>query len=735
MQYKNSLLQELGPLSAYGEFLPAEQALQEQAAKKLTPLNHLSSELSPYLQAHSRNLIGWYTWSPEAFSAAKTEDKPIFLSIGYYSSHWCSIMERDSFNDPEVAGFMNDTCIAVKVDKEERPDLDNLYSEICRIQNGSAGWPLNIFMTSEGWPFFCTTWLPKRTRGQVPGMTEILPRIKWLWNMQRNDCERAANDLRELVQEKFNLLSGGKVRRYTAFEALDQMRKNFDIRYGGFNFNHGGGGKSPEVNKLIFLLRMASDENATKRDKSDAFTMVDITLRRMWRGGIHDHLGGGFSVYSIDERWHVPHFEKLLCDQAMILLAASLAQEQNANSFHRLIAEDIIFCLGKYFSDNASYSQGFKSAVSSDNKDGEGRYYMWTEDEIKTILPEGLAGLFCAAYGVLPGGNFGSELAGTQIGQNILYEASTVTELARRYGLKGAEVANNISECRRILLEARDKRQLLTDDKILMDWNGLIIGALSRASCAFEQPEWKDIAERTALFCVKIFADKSGNWTRRWISGKTGITANSCDYVYFLWGIMELYKAAKKFNAGEKQLKDWLKNAKNLADCLIKNFWDEKHGGFFLINDSNIAIKMKSAQDFNNLPSANAFAITALNELAHALEDKNYSDYAAKIISYFAREASLNPLNYISFINAGLDFVPFKPIKKEESQKYIPTDEELNQEEPAKNDNKPEKRENKSADKSDKDKSDRAERTERRARRTERSHRPERQERRTRRER
>ncbi len=728
MQYKNSLLQELGPLSAYGEFLPAEQALQEQAAKKLTPLNHLSNELSPYLLAHSRNLIGWYTWSQEAFDAAKREDKPIFLSIGYYSSHWCNVMERDSFNDPEVAGFMNDTCIAVKVDKEERPDLDNLYSEICRIQNGSAGWPLNIFMTPEGWPFFCTTWLPKRTRGQVPGMTEILPRIKWLWNMQRDDCERAANDLRELVQEKFNLLSGGRVRRYTAFEALDQMRKNFDIRYGGFNPNHGG--KFPEINKLIFLLRMAGDENAAKRDKSDAFTMVDITLRRMWRGGIHDHLGGGFSLYSIDERWHVPHFEKLLCDQAMILLAASLAQEQNANSFHRLIAEDIIFCLGKYFSDNASYSQGFKSAISSDNKDGEGRYYMWTEDEIKAVLPEGLAGLFSAAYGVLPGGNFGSELAGTQIGQNILYEASTVTELARRYGLKGAEVANNISECRRILLESRDKRQLLTDDKILMDWNGLIIGALSRASCAFNQSEWKDIAERTALFCVKIFADKSGNWTRRWISGKAGITANACDYVYFLWGIMELYKAAKKFNAGEKQLNDWLKNAQNLADCLIKNFWDEKHGGFFLIDDSNIAIKFKSAQDFNNLPSANAFAITALNELSHALEDKKYSDYAAKIISCFAREAALNPLNYISFINAGLDFTPFKPVKKEEPKKYIPTDEELNQEEPAKNDNKPEKRENKSADKPDKDKT---ERTERRARRTERSHRPERQERRTRR--
>ncbi|MBQ7576982.1 MAG: thioredoxin domain-containing protein [Synergistaceae bacterium] len=719
MQYKNSLLQELGPLSAYGEY--TEQALQAQAAKKFVPVNHLAGELSPYLQAHAKNLIGWYTWGAEAFNDAKREDRPIFLSIGYYSSHWCSVMERDCFNDPEVAGFMNDTCIPVKVDREERPDLDNLYMEICRIQNGSAGWPLNIFMTPEGWPFFCTTWLPKRTRGQVPGMTEILPRIKWLWHMQRDDCERTANDLRELVNEKFNLRSGGKIRRYTAFEALDQMRKSFDIRFGGFNHMP----KYPEINKLIFLLRMAADENASKRDKSDAFTMVDITLRRMWRGGIHDHLGGGFALYSTDERWHVPHFEKLLCDQAMILLAASLAQEQNANSFHRLIAEDIIFCMGKYFSDNASYSQGFKSAINSDNKDGEGRYYMWTEDEIKASLPEGLAGLFSAAYGVLPGGNFGSELAGTQIGENILYEASTVSELARRYGLKGAEVAQNISECRRILLESRDKRQLLTDDKILMDWNGLIIGALSRASCAFDQPEWKDLAERTALFCVKTFADKSGKWSRRWIAGKTGIDANAADYVYLLWGIMELYKAAKKFNAGEKQLNDWLKNAQNLADSLIKNFWDEKNGGLFLMNDSNISMRMKSGQDINNLPSANAFAITALNELAHALEDKNYSDYAAKIISCFAREAALNPLNYISLINAGLDFTPFKPVKKEEPVKVIPTDEELNREEEP--EIKPDdKKESKSADKPN--------RTERRTRRTERSqaHRPER---RTRRER
>ncbi len=691
----DTLMNNLGPLAAYGEYsedtAPSQKSLLAPAKRKssFVPVNHLGGELSPYLLQHANDPVGWYAWGNDAFNAARNEDMPVFLSIGYSSDHWCRIMGRDCFSDVEVAGMINDTCIPVMADREERPDLDNLFMEICRVQNGSAGWPLNIFLTPEGRPFFCTTWLPKRTTGQMPGITAIFPRIKWLWHMQRNDVERAANTLADMVKERFSVLSGekhrsgGRIGKFMAYEALSDIRRIFDVRWGGF----GGAPKFPEHDKLLFLLRQAEENSgASKRDKSDALTMTDITLRRMWRGGIHDHLGGGFSRYSVDEQWLVPHFEKLLCDQAMLLLAVSKAQELVPNSFHRLFAEDIIFCITKDFTDSTSYSQGFRSAIDGDTPEGEGRYYLWNENEIKRVLPEGDAGLFCAAYAVLPSGNFGSELAGSQMSWNILYEASTVTELARRYGIKGVEVGQRLYEARKILLDYRDKRYpLRSDNKVLMSWNGLMIGALAHASVSFEQPEWRDIAERPALFIQKNFPDKSGNWRRRWIDGKAEIDALADDYACYLWGIIELYKAAKHFNAGEKQLSDWLETARTVADIMMTKFGDDKNGGMFQTagNDANIFLRMKTAEDMNSLPSGNAIAAIALDELAFLLEDRKYSDFARKIIGCFSNYARKSPLSCLTMITADILWRPFKPAKKPEPEaKPVPTDEELNREEP-----------------------------------------------------
>ncbi|MBR0151396.1 MAG: thioredoxin domain-containing protein [Synergistaceae bacterium] len=689
----NVLMSELGPLAAYGEYsediAPASKFPQRQSRNPFIPVNHLGAESSPYLLSRAKDPVGWYAWSDDAFNAARTEDRPLFVSIGWSSDHWCHVMDRDCFTDIEVAGMINSACIPVKVDREERPDIDNMFMEICRIQNGSAGWPLNIFLTPEGRPFFCTTWLPKRTTGQMPGITDIFPRVKWLWHMQRDDVERAADVLAGMVNERFDILAGkkhrpgGRIGRFTAYEALNDIRSIFDVRWGGF----GGAPKFPEHDKLIFLLKQAEEgSEASKRDKSDALTMSDITLRRMWRGGIHDHLGGGFSRYSVDEQWLVPHFEKLLCDQAMLLLAASMSQRLVQNSFHRLFAEDIIFCVTKDFSDSTSYSQGFRTAIDGDTQEGEGRYYLWNENEIKRILPEGDAGLFCAAYAVLPSGNFGSELAGSQMSWNILYEASTVTELARRYGIKGSEVGQRLYECRKLLLDARDKRYpLKSDNKILMSWNGLMIGALAHASVSFEQTEWRDIAERAALFITKNFPDKSGHWRRRWIDGKAEIEALAEDYAYFLWGVIELYKAAKHFNAGEKQLGEWLNTAKTLADILIERFGDEKDGGLFMTagNEPHIPFRMKTPEDMNSLPSMNALAAMALCELAFIAEDKKYSDFARKIAGCFAHYARENPLSCLTMITADITWQAFKPKKKPEPEpKPVPTDEELNREEP-----------------------------------------------------
>ena len=455
-------------LSSYGEY--SEEVSNNspiQQKNVFRPENKLAEQTSPYLLQQANSPVGWYSWGNEAFEIARREDRPIFLSIGYSSSHWCHVMDRECFYDLEVAELLNDTCIPVKVDREERPDLDALFMEVCKVQNGSGGWPLNILLTPEGRPFFATTWLPKRTSGQMPGLTDILPRIKWLWVMQREDIERTTTDLENLMKAHLNeiggMRSGIKLENFAAHEAFLKLRNSFDVQWGGF----GETPKIPDIPKLLFLLRFSSDNSGmhtTAYERYDAFTMVDITLRRMWRGGIHDHLGGGFAKYANDQRWLIPNFEKLLNVQAMLLLTVSIAQEIKPNQFNKMMAEDLISCLVRDFCDDNSYSQGFRTAIDADTPEGEGQYYLWTENEIRNILPQGSAGLFCSAYAVLPGGNFITGLSGSQMSQNILYEASSVTELARRYNLKGNEVGRRLYEARKILLDTRLKTRALFYD-------------------------------------------------------------------------------------------------------------------------------------------------------------------------------------------------------------------------------------------------------------------------------
>lgn len=650
------------------------EAVIEQNNNKnaLTPdFNHLKDELSPYLLQHADNPINWHVWGAEAFNAAKQADKPIFLSIGYSSCHWCHVMERECFNDLEVAELMNDACIAIKVDREERPDLDDLFMEICKLQNGSGGWPLNVFLTPDGRPFFATTWLPKRTKGQMPGLTDILPRVKWLWLMQKGDIMRAANELANTIKERQKLQvassRGGRIGAAAVREALIKLRENFDAQWGGF----GEAPKFPSATRLLFLIRQSESVFNSKPDQDNAFSMVDLTLRRMWRGGIHDHLGGGFSRYATDEKWLVPHFEKLLADQAMLLYVAARAQEHKADNFYAMLAEDIAGCVTRDFLDNNS--QCFKTAIDGDTDEGEGAYYLWQDDEIHNLLPEGDAGLFCAAYAVMPGGNFGSEVAGSQIGYNILYEATTVSALAQRYSMDGAEIAKRLINDRKILLEARNKRaKPLYDDKILMDWNGFIIGALAKASDVFNKPEWRNMAEKAAMNLQKALTDPKGNWRRRIRNNSADIPALAGDYAALLWGIMELYNASKKAGSGEKQLKDWLKYAANLADLLIENFRDENSGGLFLaLKDSDdpfLFFRRISPED-NSLPSVNALAALALNELGAELEEKKYADIARKIIACFARAVNSEPLENLTLITAAALWRPVKPKPVEKAEK------------------------------------------------------------------
>ena len=668
-------------LAAYGEY---SHELARPSKLPYVPVNALGSALSPYLRAHSHDPIGWQEWTGAAFEAAIREDRPVFVSAGSHGNHWCNVMARECWQDTEVAGMLNSAFIPVLVDLQERPDIDALLTEQCRLQNGSAGYPLNVFLDGNGRVFFAATWLPKRTMGEVPGLTELLPRVKWLWHMQRNDIDRSALELQNTFSERVHSLSGSKHKssvKHSSFEAVSALRKIFSLQWGGW----GGLPRFPQYPALIFLLTGAKSGNFSALEKSDALTMADITLRRMWRGGIHDHLGGGFAHYAVDERWQVPHFEKLLCEQALMLLTASLMEEIASKPFNRLLAEDMIFCALHDFASEESYSQGFRASIDGDTLDGEGRYYLWTEDEIRKVLPENDAGLFCSAYGVLPGGNFSPETGGSHMGQNILYEASTVTDLAKRYGLRPADVGEKLTRSRKLLLDARNKRYpLSSDSKILMGWNGLMIGALARASVSFEVSEWRDLAERSALFLHKNLQDKNGNFYRCWHDGNRWGNAQSEDYAYFLWGIIELYKACKHFSSGDKQLSEWLKSAQSVADAMLSKLWDDKLGGLFMTeNVTASAIRLKAPEDTYSLPNANAAAAIALSELGAILQEKSYSDKARNIIDCFSRYAQENPLQCMTLLTANTLWTPVK--KKPEtppaptvSKTALLSDEELN---------------------------------------------------------
>ncbi len=677
-------------LAAYGEY---SRELNTRASKlPYVPVNSLGSALSPYLRAHSHDPIGWHEWAPAAFQAASREDRPLFVSAGYHGNHWCNVMARECWLDNEVADMLNSAFIPVLVDLQERPDIDALLTELCRLQNGSAGYPLNVFMTGEGRVFFAATWLPKRTMGEVPGLTEILPRVKWLWHMQRHDIDRSAHDLHTSFSARAISLSGSKHKhsvKHSHAQAVAALRKIFNLQWGGW----GGVPRFPQYPALMFLLAGAKSGNFSALEKSDAFTMADITLRRMWRGGIHDHLGGGFHHYAVDERWQVPHFEKSLCEQALMLLTASLMEELDPKPFNRLLAEDMIFCALHDFASEESYSQGFKASIDGDiltMSDGEGKYYLWTENEIRKILPETDAGLFCSAYGVLPGGNFSPETGGSHMGQNILYEASTVTDLAKRYGIRPPEVGDKLTRCRKLLLDARNRRyNINSEPKIIMAWNGLMIGALARASVSFDVSEWRDLAERSALFLHKNLQDKNGSFYRNWVNGNRWGNAQCEDYAYFLWGVMELYKACKHFNAGEKQLSEWLKAAQTLADTMLAKLWDEASGGLFMTENYSAAdIRLKSPEDTYSLPNANAVAAIALSELGTTLQEKSYSDKARNIIDCFSRYALDTPLQCLTLLTANTLWLP---VKKKPEIPPAPTvsktahlsDEQLNAPEPS----------------------------------------------------
>ena len=599
--------------------------------------NRLAEEKSPYLLQHAHNPVDWYPWGEEAFAKARREDKPLFVSIGYATCHWCHVMERESFNDGEVANLLNDGCVPVKVDREERPDIDGNFMAVCQMMNGKGGWPLNVFITPEGRPFFAATYLPKRGVAGKPGMVDMVPRVKWLWKTQRQQVEQSARNITETLVAEAMPEPGPCPGPAQAKEAFGELSKKYDKQWGGFS---DGGPKFPMAPWLLFLLSYGKYSGEEK-----AFTMAEHTLSRIWAGGIRDHLGGGISRYTTDRRWVLPHFEKMLYDQALLLFTAAEFHAHRPNPLFEALADDIAsFVLREMTSPEG----GFYSAFDAESEGEEGKYYLWTEEEIRSILSPDEGGIFLHSYGVLRGGNFKNEVTGRILGDNVLYRAIPPAEAAARFGLSMDDLEGILARCRKKLLAQRVKRPApFLDDKILTDWNGLMIAALARAGIVFGRKDWLAGAEKGARFIEANLREKTGRLLHRFRQGEAAIPAFLDDYAFLAWGLTELGEGTKK--------RDYFQGAAKLMDFLVEDFADEEKGGFFSHSgwDKNLFLRRKEGYD-GSIPSGNAVAMANLLRLAGLAGRKDFISLARRTGEAFSELAGKYSLSHGCLLAAAL---------------------------------------------------------------------------------
>jgi uncharacterized protein YyaL (SSP411 family) len=586
--------------------------------------NKLVNEQSPYLRQHAYNPVDWYPWSEEAFEKAKSEDKPIFLSIGYSTCHWCHVMERESFTDKRVAELMNDAFINIKVDREERPDIDGVYMSVCQMLTGGGGWPLTIIMTPELMPFYAGTYFPKITRFGRLGMMELIPSINNYWHNNREKIEQLGKEIVENLQAK-SLRSSEDLETSTLDAGFKLLNERFDEKHGGFGYAP----KFPTPHNLLFLLRY------WKRTKnSRALFMVEKTLKAMRRGGIFDQLGKGFHRYSTEEDWHVPHFEKMLYDQAMLLLAYSETFQATGDSFYRDVALEIASYVKRILQKPKG---GFYSAEDADSEGVEGKFYVWESEELKNVLQPNEYHYFSEFYGVMEGGNYLDEATKKPTGWNILNQSTDkITEYDYEL-LRSAE---------KKLFKVREMRERPSlDDKVLVDWNGLMIAALAYSSRALNSEELGAMAESSMDFILDKMWDGE-TLLHRYREGETGIPAFIDDYSFTIWALLELYLTFFK--------SDYLRKAIDLMRRAITLFWDEAGGFYFVAEDTELPARRKDVYD-GARPSGNSIMFLNLLRLSRITGNHVYEEMAHKQSKAFSVVVSGTPHGYTMFL-CGLDF-------------------------------------------------------------------------------
>jgi uncharacterized protein YyaL (SSP411 family) len=593
--------------------------------------NRLIYETSPYLRQHAHNPVDWYPWCPEALSHARQRDCPIFLSIGYSACHWCHVMEHESFQNEEIARILNEHFVCIKVDREERPDLDQIYMAAVQMISGAGGWPMSVFLTPEGKPFTGGTYFPPDDRYGRPGFRRILNSLIALWRDRRAQVEEAAEDLTQHMQS-FGAISGtvGEAQPEVFLAARERLTQQFDPTHGGF----GSPPKFLHVMDMRLLLRVSQRHN-----DSHALHMVCHTLERMALGGLHDHLGGGFARYSTDERWLVPHFEKMLYDNALLARVYTEAYQATGDAFFREVLEQLFTWVER---EMTSPEGGFYSSQDADSEGEEGKFYVWTAEEIDALLGE-QATAFRLTYNVSPRGNWEDRHAPGQL-KNILH-------LSRRLG------PDPFASARATLFAAREQRvRPDRDDKILTSWNGLMIAALAHAASALDRPDYAIRAARAADFLLNTLRRADGRLLRTWSAGHAAkIDACLDDYAYLLEGLVTLYETTGTMR--------WLTEAQRLVAVLFEQFWDTAEGGFFYTahDHERLIARGKDPHD-GATPASGAVAITALLRLIRLTGDTTHLPAVEQMFRLHRGLMKTHP-TAVSQLLIALDFY-FGPVRE-----------------------------------------------------------------------
>jgi uncharacterized protein YyaL (SSP411 family) len=596
------------------------------------PTNRLAREKSPYLLQHANNPVDWFPWGDEAFATALEQDRPVFLSIGYATCHWCHVMEHESFEDPEVADLLNRTFVNIKVDREERPDIDQIYMTVCQLLTGGGGWPLTIIMTPDRKPFFAATYIPKHSRYGRVGMMDLIPRVATAWQEQRDELLASSDKIVGHLRSTASSGAAGTLQTGTVGRAVQQLASRFDDLHGGF----GDAPKFPSPHNLLLLV-----EHWRRTGTERSLAMVEQTLEAMRRGGIYDHVGFGFHRYSTDREWLVPHFEKMLYDQAMLTLAYTEAYAVTEKPEHQRVVREVLTYVQR---DMTSPEGAFYSAEDADSEGVEGKFYVWSLAEVQRILGDRDAALAAQVWNLTADGNFEDESTRRKTGDNIPHRTRSLRELAGDQ--KTGAFGQRLERIRQQLFEVREDRiHPLKDDKVLADWNGLMAAAMARAGVVLGEPGYVSAAAAAVRFVLEHMRGTDGRLFHRFRDGEVAIPAFLDDYAFLTWALVELYDATLD--------PTHLDHALQLQEDALALFWDAENGGFFFAaaGADDLLVRQKEVYD-GAVPSGNSVAMANLVRLSRLTGRTDLARRADQVAAAFARDVARGPAAHTHLLSA-----------------------------------------------------------------------------------